>query len=358
MALIAALLSLSVSAFSDVTKKDSAGPETRSYAAVTGAYGKGLMVGVGDNTFSPDTEMTRAMFVTVLYRMEGCPDTDMTSPFDDIKYDWYIPAVCWAYENGIVNGTSDVTFAPDGSITREDIAVILWRYAGSPELSADLSAYTDASFIDGYAANAMRWAVEVGMMTGYGDGTIRPRDPATRAEVATLFMRFDALFGESFSWSESGHDDYTGVCLIGGVNWSYYTAYGVSAFKLYDSGGETHTDRDGFWADYDTLTLSRADDAFKFYISKTDCGTYTIRSVLTGEYITWSEDGITFAEEAGEGCEWYITYDEACSSDLIKSAVSGEYLAYSTRDGVIECGSFTYADFVTLMVSSQIYTQN
>lgn len=165
------------------------------YDSVTYVYSEGMMDGVSDTQFAPNSNLTRGMVVTMLYRLEDEPRVTGSSGFDDVASGaWYADAVTWAAENGIVNGVSDAEFAPNDNITREQLAAILYRYAEYNDYDVsgrdDLSEFTDRDSISGYALDAMRWAVDEGLITGITDTTIEPQGTATRAQAATMFMRF------------------------------------------------------------------------------------------------------------------------------------------------------------------------
>ena len=171
------------------------------YEAVKTATEKGIMNGVSENEFAPSMNVTRAMLVTMLYRAEGTPNVVNDASdvkFEDIKADsYYADAVVWAYENGIVNGVTETKFAPDVNITREQIATIIFRYAAfkgveAVNLSENLH-FDDADEISEYAVAPMNWLVGIGIINGYTDGTVRPADNATRAEVATMAARIFSL---------------------------------------------------------------------------------------------------------------------------------------------------------------------
>lgn len=159
---------------------------------------RGLMNGTSANAFEPNLEMSRAMLVTVLWRMEGSPAPKSKAPFTDLKQSWYRDAVAWAYENDIVKGITETTFEPDGDVIREQLAAIFYRYAEYRGIDvsarADLSNFKDASKIRAYATENASWAYAVGLITGQPSGDFEPRGNATRAQVATILMRFIGSF--------------------------------------------------------------------------------------------------------------------------------------------------------------------
>lgn len=162
--------------------------------AVQYAYDYGLMYGTSATTFSPDTTMTRGMIVTILYRLEGSPKVSGTA-FDDVAADaYYADAATWAVQNEIVNGCGDKTFCPDSPITREQMAAVLYRYAQfkGEDVSAlaDLSGYADVASVSEYALTAMQWANKAGLITGTSSTTLSPQGSATRAEAAMILYRF------------------------------------------------------------------------------------------------------------------------------------------------------------------------
>lgn len=163
--------------------------------AVQFVVSKNLFQGMSATEFGPNVTMSRAMLVTVLYRMSG-ETAKSSSAFIDVKPgDWYAEAVSWAQENGIVQGITDKTFAPNGAVTREQMATILCRYAQRQgtvqEADASvLSAFADASSVSSYAVSAMSWAVQEGLLSGVGDRTLAPGGFATRAQVAVILQRF------------------------------------------------------------------------------------------------------------------------------------------------------------------------
>ena len=159
--------------------------------AVSYVYANGLMDGVSASEFAPEANMTRAMLVTILWRLEGEPVVNYLMPFADVDGGaWYAEAVRWAASEGIVEGVSASEFAPDAEITREQLAAILWRYAGEPATAANLAAYTDAESVSEWATDAMLWATQNGIITGTTADTLAPQGAATRAQCAAMLMRF------------------------------------------------------------------------------------------------------------------------------------------------------------------------
>lgn len=155
-----------------------------------------LMNGVSETSFLPEGTLTRGMMVTILYNMEGRPDTDGDHPFSDVdKGVWYAAPVAWAYNSGIVNGYEVDTFAPNDVLDRQQMSVILFRYSTVKGLVdtadiPDLSRYTDADTISDWAKEGVAWAIASGIITGTSQTTISPTMPATRAQTATVVMRY------------------------------------------------------------------------------------------------------------------------------------------------------------------------
>ena len=160
--------------------------------AVAYVTGRELFKGVSSDEFGPSGSMTRGMLAAVLYRYAGEPDAATANSFSDVKAGaYYENAVKWAAANGIVTGYADGTFGPDKSVTREQLAAILYRYAGSPQETGTLGGFNDAGSVSDYAANAVSWAVKAGIIAGNGDSsTLDPQGSATRAQVATMIKRF------------------------------------------------------------------------------------------------------------------------------------------------------------------------
>ena len=165
------------------------------YEAVKYAYDNKLMDGTSSTTFAPLMTTNRAMIVTILWRLAGSPVVNYAMNFSDVESGvWYTEAVRWAAAEGIVKGYSDTVFAPDDTVTREQLATILYRYAEYKEYDVsakgDLTTFADGSTVSTWAADGMTWAVGAQLITGKDGGKLDPTGTATRAEVATILMRF------------------------------------------------------------------------------------------------------------------------------------------------------------------------
>ena len=193
-------LGLSVTAFAAESDTGFSDVDAGAWYAEAAAYCRdnGLMAGTGETTFSPDTPMTRGMLVTVLYRLAGSPsleDENLGYPFADVPGDsWYADGVYWARLNGVASGYSDSAFGPNDPLTREQLAAILWRYAGSPAAESGTD-YADESAIASYAVTAVDWARDTGVITGRDGNVFDPNGRATRAQAAVILHRYLELLG-------------------------------------------------------------------------------------------------------------------------------------------------------------------
>ena len=178
---------------------DVPGEDNWAHAGIDYCVANGLMSGVGGNLFAPKKTTTRAQIVQILYNLQGEPRVYGSTPFTDLTNDWYKDAILWAYQTGVVAGTSSTTFDPDLPVTREQIAVILMEYTsrvlGLKDLCtpADLSRYPDAGSVSDWAKNAMADAVALGLISGASNGgqtCLEPQGSATREQVATILMEF------------------------------------------------------------------------------------------------------------------------------------------------------------------------
>lgn len=164
------------------------------YEAVKFVNINGLMDDMGNSKFEPHTTLSRAMLVTVLWRLEGKPTMQSNNTFTDLSQEWYVEAVIWANENGIVLGYGDGIFGPNDELTREQMVTMLYRYSQykGQNVSArvDLGGYTDADNISSWALSAMEWANAEGLITGRTSASLASKGTATRSELATIIMRY------------------------------------------------------------------------------------------------------------------------------------------------------------------------
>ncbi len=148
-----------------------------------------LMIGTAPSLWEPNIPFSRAMMAQVLYNKAGRPAVSGEGVFDDVDQEWYWPAITWGGRNKVLWGYGDGNYGPEDPITREQLATLLWRYAGQPETSAQLS-FTDAAQTSDYAKQALAWASQHGVITGYPDGTFQPQGYTSRAEAAQMIMRY------------------------------------------------------------------------------------------------------------------------------------------------------------------------
>ncbi len=184
----------SVKTFSDVKQDD------WFYSDVMFVFDNKIMKGTSESEFSPETTLNRAMMITILHRIDGDNSMYEKDIFNDVeKNSWYENAVNWGYENKIVTGTSENTFAPMDNITREQLCVMLYNYTqhiGVKTELADISSYSDNNTVSDWAKDAVSWAVQEKIVTGKGNNTLAPQDGATRAEAAAVIRRYTEKFVE------------------------------------------------------------------------------------------------------------------------------------------------------------------
>lgn len=159
--------------------------------AINYVVSEGIMIGVSENSFAPNEKLSRAMLAQILYNLEDKPVVNTESIFTDVEKDtWYTDAVAWATDKGIIKGYGNGKYGPNDNITREQLAVMLYRYAGSPVTSGNMNGFVDANKVSDYAKDAMTWAVEQGVIRGKGENNLDPTDQASRAEVAQMFKNY------------------------------------------------------------------------------------------------------------------------------------------------------------------------
>lgn len=200
------------------------------YSSVCSAVGKNLFRGVSTHHFRPEEKMTRAMLVTVLWRYEGSPDISGT-PFTDVRAsDWYAQPVAWAAQSGVVNGVGGGKFDPNGEVTREQMAAILYRYALKTGLDTsgrgDMSIFADGQDVSPWATDAVSWTVSCGIIGGAKEGgqlLLHAASGATRAEVAAILVRFIDRVADPLP--EPGVVDPTGAEAsgsTGNIDWAFF----------------------------------------------------------------------------------------------------------------------------------------
>ncbi|MBR3424061.1 MAG: S-layer homology domain-containing protein, partial [Clostridia bacterium] len=192
-AVAAAIPSYAASGFSDVDDGRWSAP------SIKYAVRRGYMKGVGGGRFDPAGALTRAMVAVVLWRREGSPAPDAPSGFEDVpEHEWYTDAVAWAKKSGVVKGLTETTFGPNEYITRDQLATMLFRFSSTAPVSvperADLSSFADGGKVSVWADEAMRWAVEAGIINGTDGGRLEPGGNATREQFAAIIERYDNTF--------------------------------------------------------------------------------------------------------------------------------------------------------------------
>lgn len=174
--------------FSDVKESD------WFFESVKFAEANKLMNGVSANKFAPMNNLTRGMLVTILYRLAGEPESSASSFADVEASAWYSNGIAWAAENKVVNGVGDNKFAPNANITREQIALIMYNYSKLKGVDTTetqgVDAFSDADKVSDWAKDAVEWSVGAGILSGKGSGVLDPKGNATRAEIATILMRY------------------------------------------------------------------------------------------------------------------------------------------------------------------------
>lgn len=189
------------------------------YEPVQYAYDNDLMAGTGTRIFSPQMTTTRGMIVTILHRMEDCPSVSAKA-FDDVdQSQWYAAAVNWAATKGVVNGYGNGKFGPNDPITREQMASIIMNYSNykgyDTSARASLTKFTDHHSVSEYAEDVMKWAVGSGLLSGRGNNLLAPQGQTTRAEAATILMRYcEDIVGDPGSTNEDSEEKCLPLHLI------------------------------------------------------------------------------------------------------------------------------------------------
>ena len=289
------------------------------YDAVKYAFENGLMLGISDNEFAPESQLTRAMFVTVLYRIENEPDMSseiLGYPFEDVDSEsWYTDAVYWARKNGIVNGITDNEFAPNDNITREQMAAIIFRYAKYKNIAptdnwAIKLDYADLEEISDWAAEAVMYCKLKGLMQGKDNNMFDPKNSATRAETAAILQRL----------TENKYTSRLG----------YSMTYNPTAFTLDDSG------------DHDTFVFNSNEktDA-PIYITVQPYTDFDVKTAVDGLILQSGRDDVK-ATEAYFGADSIKTQSVYIEKDVngIKQIQAFYVIPVGSGSMIVEIGSF------------------
>lgn len=173
------------------------------YQGILYSYENGWVQGMSETRFAPEEKATRGQVATMLYRLAGEPEVTDESTFTDLTMDYYRDAVAWGQKNGVIKGRTETTFDPDVPVTRQEFVTMLHRMAGLPEGSGDLLGFFDREEVSAFAKEAMIWAVENGIVQGVTDTMLEPEGNTTRAQVTTFMMRFDQLMNAVAEESEN-----------------------------------------------------------------------------------------------------------------------------------------------------------
>ena len=331
------------------------------FESVAFADAAGFMKGIDEERFHPEGVMTRAMIVTILYRLEGSPDAGENNPFSDVEYgEWYTEAVIWAAENGIVNGYEDGTFRQHLPVTREQLAAVIYRYAlfkgCRVSTTGDLDAFSDAGSISDYAAEAFRWAIQEGIINGTTPVTISPKETANRAQAATILMRFcrnilQFSFGEDWARQEA----FTQIIQM------YEREYGQAVFYTWeDHTDEMYPTAGGlYFADLMDLNHDGKDELVLAFSGQSGRDIYERRGIDVWEYTDravkhstgmpgrWYgvDMGSLYFEIWPEGI-WIVTGTELSGDGIQAYGYRNGSFGIVARGGVQEAGS-PYVDFGT-----------
>lgn len=269
----------------------------------------GLMNGTGNNKFEPNASMTRAMAVTVLYRMAGAPEGYAPATFKDVPTnEWYSNAIAWAQAEGVVNGTSETTFSPNEKITREQLATILWRCDGEPERDlTNLDSFKDAANVSVYAKAAMAWAIENGILKGDDKGRLLPADNATRAEYAAIVTRYIGGSYDCTGGVISVPANSTKKCnvtiTLNDEDKAYldamfeYGAYVEGYVEFYNNENAAHATYLAYYGDWTEAPVLEAAD-FRDYIE----------ADIFANTVPVDSDGNTYADYGGSGLDLLDVY--------------------------------------------------
>ncbi len=221
--------------------------------AVAYCSGQNLMNGMEEGLFQPQSQVSRAMAVTVLFRMAGSPKPlDPSAGFSDVPEGaWFAPAIAWGVETELVRGYENGGFLPNQSISRQELATLFWRFAGSPEAKGDTEPFADDGEISSFAVEAVYWSREEGLINGMGEGRFAPRGQATRAQLAQLLMKFDTYMRKGLRIEMDVLCAPNGIAAHSDGSLMVTDTYGHKIWQLRDgeaavyAGADTVKDRNG-----------------------------------------------------------------------------------------------------------------
>ena len=290
MTAILSLLTISmvipVSASSHATIFKDVSPSDWYFGAVVYVNEKEMMLGVSKDSFDPEGKTSRAMIVTLLYRMEGSPSVNNNNSFSDVESGtWYANAVHWAAACGIVNGFEDGSFRANIPVTREQLAAIFYRYADykgySVNQSASLSGFSDVDQISSYAVDAVRWANREGLVNGTTTTTINPGDTSTRAQAAAILKRFCQNI---MQWDVD--DDWIRLEAYRQLIQTYEKEYGEAIFYTWEDKSEDMYPTAGglYFADLMDLNHDGKDELVLSFSGRSGEDIYYQRGIDIWEY--------------------------------------------------------------------------
>ena len=327
-----------------------------SYGSVTYAVENGYMNGVGDGKFDPSGSLTRGMVATVLWRREGSPAPAAPSGFEDVPAGkWYTDAIAWAKETGIVNGLTPTTFGPNSFITREQLATMLFRFASTAPVSvperADLTPFPDGGKVSGWADEAMKWAVEAGLINGTNDGRLAPGGKATREQFAAIIERYDNAFKLTYRapvlrshYTEPEYplvtdaDFYVSTTGSDGNDGSFehpFRTFGkaVEAVRAIDKTG-----RDGITVAFMAGNYGALD------ITLTDADSGTPECPIT--YCKYGDGEVIFDNGFNFTADSFVPIDESEKAWFTDKALKGDKIKKTDMSSVIAPGTYDLSYYV------------
>lgn len=296
------------------------------YDDVTYVWQEGLMQGISGTEFGPAMSANRAMVVTLLYRLDGAERYPEESSFADVEPgSWYHAPVEWALENGITTGVSETEFAPGRNVIREQFVTFLHRYAGAPAPDALPEHFADWTDVSAYAREAVAWAVEEGLLTGYDDGTVKPLRELNRAELAVLMHRFHRWIlherGElAYEWTQSvtEADLYVGECF----ELTLVNQYGEEGKPRWSADCEGVVQIDG-------TTVTAVGEGTALLSCEWDEQYFDCLVTVTEKVVTWkiSHEDVTI--KVGESFYLKLRSSEGETADVDWSASKSGYVSIS-----------------------------